>query len=416
MIGGSGAVAGIDLDGVCLADPAFWKRPDKLDVFAAFRRERPVAWQPHHGRAGGYWSVTRHADTREVTKDIRRFLSHFGSGMAVESPDQAYLTGGMLNRDPPLHPALRRIVATVFTPRLLRDMEDDMARAAQDTIAAVSERGACDLATDIANRIPMTVICDMLGVPEADRDALGRLTLMALGYGDEEIGDFGDAMAAFLALNAYGEGLARERRVRPGEDLITRMVGAEVEGEALADADIGIYFQLLITAGIETTASSIAQGMAFLARHPDQWAAWRADFDGLAPTALEEIVRYASPVVHFGRTAALDTEIGGQRIAKGEQVVFWYVSANRDEAVFAAPDRFDIRRTPNDHVGYGGGGPHHCLGMHLARREMVHTFRTLFQALPDLEVGLDAMRPINGMFINGMHSLPCRFTPRRLDP
>jgi methyl-branched lipid omega-hydroxylase len=407
-------MADVDLDAVCLADPAFWKRPDKLAVFAAFRRERPVAWQSYHAREGGYWSVSRHADTRAVTKDAKRFVSAFGTGMLSETPEEAYTTGGMLSRDAPEHPALRRIVAKVFTPRLLAGIEDKMAATARAVVARISERGACDFATDVANRMPLTVVCDMLGVPEEDRDGLARLTLIALGYGDEQIGDMGDSMQAFLDLNAYGEGLARARRRQPGEDLITMMVKAEVDGAALSDRDIGIYFQLLITAGIETTASSIAQGMAFLARHPEQWAAWRGDFDRFAPTALEEIVRYASPVVFFGRTAAADTEVGGQAIAKGEQVVFWYVSANRDEAAFADPDRFDITRSPNDHVGYGGGGPHHCLGMHLARREMHHFFRTLFTELPDLEVDLDAMKPINGMFINGMHSLPCRFTPRRL--
>ena len=403
----------IDLDTIQLADPAFWKRRDRQEVFAAFRRERPVAWQSYPGRDGGFWSFTRHAETREISRDPGRFVSRFGSGMTMESPEQAYVTGGMLNRDPPEHPRLRRIVARVFTPRLLRDVEGDMAASARTVVGAVSELGTCDFATQVANRMPMKVICDMLGVPEADRDGLQALTLQALGYGDENVGGFDEAMTAFLALNAYGEGLARERRKRPGEDLVTTMVAAEVEGERLSDADVGIYFQLLITAGIETTASSIAHGIAQLARHPEQWAAWRADFDGLAATAMEEIVRHGSPVVHFGRRAAVDTQVGGQAIAAGEQVVFWYGSANRDEAVFADPDRFDITRSPNDHVGYGGGGPHHCLGMHMARREMYHFFKELFATLPDLEIDLDAMVPINGMFINGMRSLPCRFTPVR---
>jgi len=404
----------IDLDSIHLADPAFWRRRDRNDVFAAFRRERPVAWQAFPDREGGFWSFTRHAETREISKDVGRFLSRYGTGMATASPESAYVTGGMLNRDPPEHPNLRRIVARVFTPRLLKTMEGDMEAAARQVIGAVAGHGACDFAADIANRMPMKVICDMLGVPEADRDELQRLTLQALGYGDESVGGYDEAMAAFLALNGYGETLAAARRLRPNDDLITMMVAAEVEGERLSDYDIGIYFQLLITAGIETTASSIAHGVGFLARHPDQWSDWRADYEGLVATALEEIVRYASPVVHFGRTAAVDTTVGGQAIAAGEQVVFWYGSANRDEAVFASPDRFDIRRTPNDHVGYGGGGAHHCLGMHLARREMYHFFKVMFATLPDLEVDLDAMKTIDGMFINGMRSLPCRFTPTRV--
>ncbi|MBT7649015.1 MAG: cytochrome P450, partial [Rhodospirillaceae bacterium] len=149
--------------------------------------------------------------------------------------------------------------------------------------------------------------------------------------------------------------------------------------------------------------------------HPDQWRAWREDYDGLVGTALEEIVRYGTPVVHFGRTVVADTEILGQPIAAGDNVVFWYTSANRDEAVFDGPQRFDIARTPNDHVGYGGGGVHHCLGMHLARREMYHFFKTLFETLPDIEVDLDGMQEINAFFINGMRHLPCRYTPVRMD-
>ncbi len=259
----------------------------------------------------------------------------------------------------------------------------------------------------------MGVICDILGVAEADRAHLQHLTVTALGFGDAEIGDYGNSYQAFLDLNAYGEQLARERRQKPGDDLISVLVAADLDGDKLTDFDIGIYFQLLITAGIETTASSIAQGITFLARHPDQWRNWRDDYEGLVAPALEEIVRYASPVVHFGRTVAVDTEIGGHAIEAGQKVVIWYNAANKDENVFDEPDRFAIRRHPNDHVGYGGG-EHHCLGTHLARREMYHFFKLLFTTLPDLEVDTDAMRPITGMFINGMRSLPCTYSPIRL--
>ena len=406
------------LDDIRLADTSFWRRGDRDHWFARFRRERPVAWQEIVGADGkptgaGFWSLTRHKDVREVSRDAARFVSGHGTGMFTESDEYAYIVGGMLNRDPPLHTKLRRIVAKVFTPRLLQQIEGDMANRARQVIGAVSEQGACDFAPDIANRMPMGVICDMLGVPEADRSHLQHLTLTALGYGDSEVGDYRDAYRAFLDLNAYGEDVARQRRAKAGDDPISMLVAAEVGGGKLSDFDIGIYFQLLITAGIETTASSIAQGVAFLARHPDQWRDWRNDYDGLVTAALEEIVRYASPVVHFGRVAAVDTEIGGQRIEAGQKVVIWYNAANRDETEFDEPDRFDIRRDPNDHLGYGGGGIHHCLGMHLARREMYHFFKVLFATLPDIDVDLDAMRPINGMFINGMRSLPCTYSPVR---
>ena len=405
------------LDDVHLADPAFWKRPDKHNILARFRRERPISRQSLSGGEGYYWSLTRHKETRETTKNAKLFLSHYGAGMStIEGPEIAYDTGGMLHRDAPLHPRLRRIVAKVFTPRLLREVEGDMAASARAVIGAVSDRGQCDFAADVAIRMPMKVICDMLAVPEGDdRDELVRLSIQAQGDGDESVGGVANSLDAFYALNAYGEELGRARRKAPGDDLVSMMVTAEVDGQKLGDYDVGIYFQLLITAGIETTASSIAQGMSFLARHPDQWHAWREDYEGLVGTALEEIVRYSTPVVHFGRTLAHDTEILGQPIAAGEQVVFWYISANRDETVFDDPEQFDIRRSPNDHVGYGGGGVHHCLGMHLARREMYHIFKVLFESLPDLEIDLDNMQQINGLFINGMRHLPCRYSPVRMD-
>ena len=407
-----------NLDDIHLSDPTFWRRPDKYDILGRFRRERPIARQPLHDGEGFFWSLTRHKETREITKNARLFVSHYGTGMtsSLNNPELAYDIAGMVNRDGPAHRRLRRVVVKVFTPTRLKRIEDDVAASARAVIGAVSARGQCDFATDLATQMSTKVVCDMLRVPEGeDRDELARLTIQAQGYGDENAGDVKDSLDAFYALNAYGEELGRKRRKALGDDLLSMMLTAEVDGETLNDRDIGIYFQLLITAGIDTTASSIAQGMSFLAQHADQWRAWREDYEGLVGTALEEIVRYSTPVVHFGRTAALDTEILGQPVAAGEQVVFWYVSANRDETVFDEPERFDIRRTPNDHVGYGGGGPHHCLGMHLARREMYHFFKVLFETLPDLEIDLDRMQQLNGFFINGMRHLPCRFTPVRMD-
>ena len=349
------------LDDILLADPAFWRRPDKYDILGRFRRERPVARQALPSGEGHYWSLTRHKETRDITKNDKLFVSRFGTGMAssIESPELAYEIAGMVNRDAPDHLRLRRILAKVFTPRLLKDWEGAIAASARSVVGAISERGACDFAADVANQMPLKVIGDMLAVPEGDdRNELSRLSTQAQGYGDENQGDEEDSLKAFFALNDYGEALSRERRKAPGDDLLSMLVTADVDGEKLSDRDVGIYFQLLITAGFETTASSIALGLSYLAQHPDQWRDWREDYEGLVGTALEEIVRYGTPVVHFGRTVAEDTEILGQPIAEGETVVFWYTSANRDETVFHEPGRFDIRRTPNDHVGYGGGGVH----------------------------------------------------------
>ena len=255
------------LDDILLSDPTFWKRPDKYDILARFRRERPISRQTLPGGEGSYWSLTRHKETREITKNDKLFVSRYGTGMAssLESPDLAYEIAGMVNRDAPDHPRLRRIAAKVFTPRLLKEIEGDIAASARAVVGAISERGECDFAADVANQMPLKVIGDMLAVPEGnDRNELARLSTQAQGYGDENQGDEDDSLDAFFALNDYGEKLSRERRKAPGDDLLSKLVTAEVDGEKLTDRDAGIYFQLLITAGFETTASSIAQGMSFL--------------------------------------------------------------------------------------------------------------------------------------------------------
>ncbi len=405
-----------DLDSLYLGDPAFWDRDDRYEWLARFRCKRPVTWQAGRPIKGfptspGFWSLTRHAEVRTVSRDSKRFTSTLGTQLFSESTENAYLTSGLLILDPPRHTKLRGIVSKAFTPRVLRTIEDQMDRRARAVVGRVSEWGACDFATDVASRMPMGVICDMMEVPEKYWLELQRLTIQALGFGDAKLGEFGDAYEAFMALNNYGETLCRARRKAPTEDLISALIAAEIDGERLTDLDIGIFFQLLITAGIETTSSSIAHGTAMLARHPDQRRAWMADYEGLVASALEEIVRYSSPVVNFARTAKEDLELGGQSIAAGDKVVMWYTAANRDEAVFDDPESFDIRRWPNDHVSYGGGGVHHCLGMHLARREMYHFFKTLFETLPDLEIDLENLIPINGLFVHGVQSLPCTYSP-----
>jgi cytochrome P450 len=404
-----------DLDSLYLGDPAFWDRDDRYECLARFRREQPVTWQAGRPIEGfptspGFWSLTRHAEVRAVSRDSKRFTSSLGTQLFSESVEDANLTGGLLTLDPPRHTKLRGIISKAFTPRVLRAIEDQMDRRARAVVGRVAEWGACDFATDVATRMPMGVICDMMEVPEEDWLELQRLTIQALGFGDAKVGEFGDAYEAFMALNDYGETLCRARRKAPTEDLISALIAAEVDGERLTDLDIGIFFQLLITAGIETTSSSLSHGTAMLARHPDQWRAWMADYEGLVASALEEIVRYSSPVVNFARTAKEDLELGDQAIAAGDKVVMWYTAANRDEAVFDNPECFNIRRWPNDHVGYGGGGVHHCLGMHLARREMYHFFKILFETLPDLEIDLDRMEPINGLFVHGVQSLPCTYS------
>jgi cytochrome P450 len=249
----------------------------------------------------------------------------------------------------------------------------------------------------------------MMGVEAGDDDGLAELTVTALSYGDDDTGGFETSFAAAMEIAAYGAALGRSRREDPRDDLTTALVQAEVDGERLSDDEIGSFFGLLLTAGIETTGTAAAHGIAALCRHPDQRRAWMAD-PQLAATAVEEIVRWSTPVLHFRRTAISDVELGDVTIAAGEKVVLWYLAANRDERVFADPWRFDLARTPNEHVGFGGGGPHFCLGANLARVELRAFFAELFRVLPDLEVTA-APELMSTPFINGIRSLPCEYTP-----
>jgi cytochrome P450 len=250
-----------------------------------------------------------------------------------------------------------------------------------------------------------------MGVPESDLPEIQRLVDITVQFGNDDYAPtFEESIGAAKAVAAYGVQLARERRRRPQEDLTTVLVQGMVDGRRLSDEDIGASFWLLIGAGIETTATTAAHGMLALTRHPAERALWQADFDALARCAVEELLRWASPLLNFRRTATRDTEVAGQPIAKGENVVLWYISANRDEQVFSEPYRFDIRRDPNPHLAFGGGGPHFCLGNALARLELRALFAELFHQLPDIEITGEPV-PLPNPFLETFASLPCSFTP-----
>jgi cytochrome P450 len=317
--------------------------------------------------------------------------------------------------DDPRHARLRRIVSRSFTPGMLRKVEEDVERTASHVIESVRDRGACDFVTDVAAAFPLKIICDMMGIAESDYAFVFERSNMILGAGDPEyVGDLAEAVPAILRagqeLAGLVEDLARFRADRPVDDLTSALVSAEVDGERLSAQEIGSFFILLVVAGNETTRNAISHGMKALCDFPDQRSIWAKDFDRIAPTAVEEIVRWATPVIHFRRTATRDTEIGGQKIREGEKVVMWYNSGNRDDAVFPDPYQFDVRRSPNEHVGFGGPGPHFCLGAHLARREITVMFRELFRRLPDLHV-TGTPSYLMSFFINGVKHLPCEFTP-----
>ncbi len=334
----------------------------------------------------------------------------------IDQPEYfAELFGSMIAMDDPRHARLRRIVSHGFTPTRLRNVMADVERAAVEIVDAVIDRGRCDFVTDIAAMLPLKIICDMMGIPASEYRYVFDRTNVILGATDPEyVADLSLAIPAILQagqeLATLAEDLAGFRERQPTDDLTSVLVHAAIDGERLTKQEVGSFFVLLTAAGNETTRNAISHGMKALSDHPEQRRRWMDDFETVAPTAVEEIVRWATPVIHFRRTATDDTTIAGHPIRAGEKVIMWYSSANRDEAVFDAPDRFDVTRTPNDHVGFGGPGPHFCLGAQLARREITVMFRELFRRLPDLEVaGKPAYLASN--FINGIKHLPCEFTP-----
>ncbi|HEY2774569.1 MAG TPA: cytochrome P450 [Candidatus Binatia bacterium] len=412
----------LSVDEIDLSSIAFWERPldEREGAFQTLRSQRPISFcaepeVPGLDKGPGYWALTRHADVLTVSRNPEIFSSARGGVNVIDQPaDFGEFFGSMIVMDDPRHARLRRIVSKGFTPAMLRKVEDNVETAAAGIIDAVIRQGSCDFVSDIAAALPLKIICDMMGIPESDYRFVFDRTNIILGAGDPEY--VPDPLSVIPALLQAGQdlselmqNLARFRREKPTEDLTSALIHAEVDGERLTDQEVGSFFVLLVAAGNETTRNAISHGMKALCDFPDQKRLWQSSFDRYAPTAVEEIVRWASPVIHFRRTATADAEISGQKIREGEKVVMWYNSANRDEKVWADPFAFRIDRTPNEHVGFGGPGPHFCMGAHLARREITVMFRQLFRRLPDLEVTAPPARLLS-FFIHGIKRMPCEFT------
>jgi len=413
------------IDDIRLDEIEFWDQPLEVreGAFAVLRRERPVSFHKEFEpppelplpRGPGYWAITRHADVVEASRRSDLFCS----GRGVQIPDLPEelneFFGSMIAMDDPRHARLRRIVSRGFTPRALGQIEADVKKRAATVIDRVIDKGECDFVTEVAAALPLEIICDMMGIPESHTRFVFDHTNIILGLGDPEYVQPGTnplvaALTSGKELTELMNDLAKDRRETPKRDLTSQLLNAELDGEALTDQELASFFVLLVAAGNETTRNAISHGMKALTDHPDERRKWAADFEGIAPTAVEEIVRWATPVIHFRRTATQDTELGGQAIRAGEKVVLWYNSANRDEAVFDEPFRFDVTRTPNEHVGFGGPGAHHCLGANLARREITVMFREILRRLPDLEISGPPER-LRSNFIHGIKRMPCSFTP-----
>jgi cytochrome P450 len=395
---------------VDLGNPDAYAEGVPYDVFARLRSEDPVTWipePPYEGFDGGpgFWAITRHADIAQVSRHPQIYSSHVGATFLRDQRprDLAALQQMMLNLDPPDHSKLRKIVSRVFTPKMVSGMFDAVARHASDIVAALEPEAEIDLVEKVSSEMPLFVLADLLGVPAADRHLLYGWTNRMVGLDDPAFGGRPAFLAAFQEMFAYAERQTEIRRRQPGGDVWSLIVNAEVDGQQLSLDELQRFFQLLMIAGNETTRNLLTGAVLTLDRHPDQWEELRADSNLLSP-AIEEILRYHPPVMQFRRTATADTELSGQRIAAGDKVVVFYVSGNRDETVFAEPDRFDIHRNPVNHLTFGSGA-HFCLGNSLARLEARVLLQELFTRFPRMQLAGEPLR-FRSNFINGYRTVP----------
>ncbi len=398
----------LTLDDVDLTDEDVWADHVPHEQFALLRAEAPVF--RHHGRGddnwriADFWAITRHADVQTVNRDTTLFSSE-QRGVMVHEPDEDSSTfRTMLDTDPPAHTRLRRLVNRGFTPRMVTRFEEHYRQLTAELLAKAVAQGTFDFVTDVAAELPLMAIAEILGVPVEDRHKLFDWSNKLVGNSDPEyVGSADDALTAATELYVYFNQLGEQRRAEPADDIISKLI-TEVEGDALGPHEFETFCLLLTVAGNETTRNATSHGMHALLEHSDQMQLLRDQPELLDP-AIEEILRWASPVIHFRRTATADTEVGGQAIAEGDALVMYYTSANRDEAVFDDPMRFDITRDPNEHIAFGGGGAHHCLGANLARLELQIIFRELLHSTRSIELAGDVER-LRSNFINGIKHMP----------
>ncbi|MER7998112.1 cytochrome P450 [Streptomyces sp. NPDC095613] len=407
-----------------LTDPSFWQLPHvaRAEAFARLRQfdepqyfvERPGSrWRSERG----FHALVTHADVVEASRNAQVFAS--APGATTPEPARwvrALFGDSMVNLDAPRHTQLRRIVSRAFTPRILNRTEEDIHAVATRIVDDLLASRPDDFVTAVASRMPFEVICNLMGIPEHERPGI-------LDQVNRASGDIGVARDARARLRMPGQGLlalarmqgmianlGRERRRAPTDDLISALVRADIDGQALTGRQLGAFFSLLMVAGVETTRNAIAHGLDLLSRHPEQRELLLSDFERYADGAVEEIVRYSTPIIQFRRTVTQDHRMNGHDFRRGDKVVLFYASANRDEAVFPDPDAFDITRSPNPHVGYGGGGPHYCLGTYLAKLEMKALFGELLTRVPQLRsAGDPVLVPSN--FDNRVRSMPCAGVP-----
>ncbi len=408
-------------DPIDLSSRAFWSTTaaQREESFAVLRAERPVSWHPPVEDAmmpdpddRGYWAITRRADIVAVSRNNDVFLS--GRGVMFESFPVELLEASQsfLAMDPPRHTKLRKLVSAAFTPRQVRRIEDSIQANAKKIVEELREAGSgADFVDLCAKELPIRTLSDMVGIPESERERMARATDAMVSWADSEYLDGRNPLELLFENQVYvhqvAGALAAERRARPGDDLISSLVNAEVDGDRLTDADVAAFFVLLSVAANDTTRQTTSHAIKALTDFGGERAWLMAAFEDRIGTAVEEFVRWASPVMTFRRTAATDFELGGQSIRAGEKVVMFYPSGNWDTEVFDHPERLDLGRSPNPHVGFGGGGLHFCLGAHVARAQLRAIFGELLRQLPDIEAGDPTYVP--GNFIHAVRSMPCTF-------
>ncbi len=413
-------LADVALGSFNLSDPDFWLAPRDVReaAFGALREQQPVSWWDEWDfpdspfpTGPGYWSLVRHEDIWQVSRNPDLFISGQGVNMGDMPIEMAEFFGSMIMMDDPRHFRLRSIVSKGFTPKEINRVEGYVKTKSEKLVDRLLERfpeGECDFVSEIAAPLPLQIICEMMGIPESDEQQVFQWTNTILGAGDPEYGGTIEAlMGHALEMFMYAQALGEDRKAHPRDDLTSIMMGAEVDGEQLTPQEFGSFFILLVVAGNETTRNAISHGMRALTKYPDQRKIWFDDFETHTKTAVDEIVRWATPVIHFRRTASEDVVVNNTKIAAGDKVVLWYNSANRDQTVWANPYEFDVRRSLQpQQAGFGAGGPHFCLGANLARREIAVAFDEIRRRLPNMQItGEPAWLESN--FINGIKRLPC---------
>ncbi|GAA2413507.1 cytochrome P450 [Actinomadura vinacea] len=404
-----------------LTDWEFWRRPldQRHEAFETLRGEpRLMRFEEPDivvvPRGPGFYALTRHADVVEASRRPQDFCSGRGAINIPDMPgDMHEYFGSMINMDDPRHAKIRRIVSRAFSPRMIQRFEDKVEEVAAGIVENVAAgRGSGDFVADVAARLPLKIICDLMGIGEEHYGTVLDATNVILAGNDPEFVPNADPEQLVLALLTAGqtlkdlvEDLGRRRRAEPADDLTSALVSANIDGESLSDQELGSFFILLVVAGNETTRNAIAHCLDLLTRNPDQRALLVEDYEARMPGAVEELVRYVSPVIWMRRTATRDTMLNDHEVKEGDKLVLYYWSANRDETVFTDPDRFDITRDASPHVGFGGPGPHFCLGAHLARREITVMFRQLLKRLPEIRAAGEPDR-LESSFINGIKRLP----------